>query len=375
MPRVLILHASVGSGHRSAALALQAAFNRKPDTEARVEDTLDFATPIFREAYRRLYLDITKRAPMLWQLFYQNTDTTDPETIELANRLRALVERLGMIHLRRLIRDYQPAVVVCTHFLPVELLLRRKDKGRLPQPVYCVVTDFAPHTFWLMSGLDGYFVATEATRAMMIERGVEAEHIRVTGIPVNLDIAAPKDRVATRAAHGFAADGPLITLFGGGIPVARVRRMVVQLLASNIRGTLVVAAGRSEGIVRALADVQSGPQLRLKVLGHISYVDDLIVASDLVVTKPGGLIVSEVLARGTPLLLVDPIPGQEEWNADYVATMGAGVQLRMSESVPRAVQALLDTPERLAALAAGAQQIGRPRAAFDIAERVLHALR
>lgn len=375
MPRVLILHASVGSGHRSAALALQAAFNSKPGTEARVEDTLDYATPIFREAYRRSYLDITDRAPMLWQLFYQNTDTNDPETIELANRLRTLVERLGAISLRRLIRDYQPAAVICTHFLPVELLLRRKDEGRLPQPVYCVVTDFASHAFWLTSGLDGYFVATDATRDMMIERGVEGSHIRVSGIPVNPAIAIPKDQASVRAAHGFAPDEPVITLFGGGIQIQRVQRIVAQLLKSNIRGTLAVVSGRNEGLASALANVQSGPHLRLQVLRHISYVDDLIVASDLVVTKPGGLIVSEVLARGTPLLLVEPIPGQEEWNADYVAMMGAGVQLRMAESVPLAVQALLQSPERLASLHAGAQQIGRPRAAFDIAERVLSELR
>lgn len=375
MPRILILHASVGSGHRSAALALQEAFRRKPDTEARVEDTLDYATPLFREAYRRSYLDLTDRAPMLWQLFYQNTDISDPEAIELANRMRVLVERLGAIRLRRLISEYQPAAVVCTHFLPVELLLRRKEEGRLPQPVYCVVTDYVAHTFWLTSGLDGYFVATDVTRDLMAERGVEPSHIYVSGIPVNPQIAEPKDGMAARVAHGYATDEPLITLFGSGIPVPRVRRVVTELLKSPVRGTLLVASGRSEGLAQEIAKLPSGPQLRLQVLKHISYVDDLVAASDLVITKPGGLIVSEVLARGTPMLLIDPIPGQEEWNADYVATSGAGVQLRMPESVARAVQHLLQNPVRLQMLRDGARQAGRPRAALDIAERVLHALR
>ena len=312
---------------------------------------------------------------MLWQMFYQNTDISDPEAIELANRLRAMVERLGAIQLRQLIRDYRPAAVVCTHFLPVELLLRRKGEGRLPQPIYCVVTDYVAHTFWLTSGLDGYFVATDVTRDLMAARGVEPSNIYVSGIPVNPEIAEPKDRMAVRTAHGYATDQPLITLFGGGIPVQRVRRVVMELLKSNIRGTLVVAAGRSEGLAQVLARLPSGPQLRLQVLEHITYVDDLIAASDLVITKPGGLIVSEVLARGTPLLLIDPIPGQEEWNADYVVTTGAGVQLRMPESVARGAQHLLQHPARLQMLRDGAQQAGRPRAALDIAERVLHALR
>jgi processive 1,2-diacylglycerol beta-glucosyltransferase len=257
----------------------------------------------------------------------------------------------------------------------VELLLRRKEEGRLPQPVYCVVTDYVAHTFWLTSGLDGYFVATDLTRDLMAERGVAPSHIYVSGIPVNPNIAEPKDCTAVRAAHGYATNEPLITLFGGGIPIPRVRRMVTELLKSNIRGTLVVASGRNEGLAQAIAKLSSGPQLRLQVLEHISYVDDLIAASDLVITKPGGLIVSEVLARGTPMLLIDPIPGQEEWNADYVATTGAGVQVRMPESVARATQSLLHNPARLLALRESARQAGRPRAALDIAEHVLQALR
>jgi processive 1,2-diacylglycerol beta-glucosyltransferase len=114
--------------------------------------------------------------------------------------------------------------------------------------------------------------------------------------------------------------------------------------------------------------------MHLQNLGFIDYVDDLVAASDMVISKAGGLIVSETLARGTPMLLIDPIPGQEEWNADYVVSAGAGIQLRMAESVPDTVRQLLKHPGRLAVLRASAQEAGRPRAALDIAEHVLHDL-
>src|SRR5262249_30442764 len=147
------------------------------------------------------------------------------------------------------------------------------------------------------------------------------------------------------------------------------------ILANNMCGTLALVAGRNEALTHALDGLTDGPTMRLQVLGFIDYVDDLVTASDLVITKAGGLIVSETLARGTPMLLIDPIPGQEEWTADHVVSAGAGIQLRMAESVPDAVRQLLSHRDLLAALRAGAQKAGRPRAALTIAEHVLRDLR
>jgi processive 1,2-diacylglycerol beta-glucosyltransferase len=374
MPRVLILHASVGSGHQRAAAALAAAFARKPDCEVRVEDTLDYGSRVFRRAYTQSYHELSERAPALWRLFYEGTNVSDPEWAEIANRLRSLVERLGGTRLARLVARFAPDAIICTHFLPVELLLRLKRRGRLPQPIYCVVTDVVAHCFWATPAIDGYFVASELTREQLIARGVAPAIIHVSGIPVDPAIAEPKPAAQTRTRHGFAAEQPLISLFGGGLDVERARLMVAGLLARDIAGTLVVVAGRNAALAEALAGLTDGLSLRLRTLGLISYVDDLVAASDLVISKAGGLIVSEVLARGAPLLLVDPIPGQEEWNADYVVTAGAGVQLRMVELVPLAVERLLAQPDRLAMLRRCAQAIGRPRAAREIAEFILRDL-
>jgi processive 1,2-diacylglycerol beta-glucosyltransferase len=375
MPRVLILHASVGTGHERAAVALATAFARKPDTEVRVEDTLDYGSQLFQQAYSRSYLDMSERSPLLWRLVYETTDASDPELIEVTNRLRSLVERLAITRLSRFVHKFAPAAIICTHFLPVELLLRLKKQGKLPQPIYCVVTDFFAHSFWVTPGIDGYFVGSELTRDVLAARGIAAAIIHVTGIPIDPAIAEPKEMLQMRALHGFPPDQPLITLFGGGLNVERIRSVIEGILLVDTPGTLAVVAGRNETLVSALAGLTDGPSMCLRILGYINYVDDLVTASDLVVTKAGGLIVSETLARSTPMLVIDPIPGQEEWNADYVVSTGAGIQLRMAEAVPEAVRQLLAHRERIDLLRLGAQEAGRPRAALDIAESVLHDLR
>ena len=370
--RVLILHASVGSGHEHAARALAEAFARVPGCEVVMEDALAHATPVFRDAYAQTYLETVARAPALWQHYFETTDLIDPRRIASSNRSRGQVEKPLFVRLDRLVTRFDPSVIVCTHFLPAEVLVHRKP-GMNP-PTYTVVTDHVAHSFWQTPAIDGYFVASEVPRDQLIARGVPPEAIRVRGIPVALETSTPKDSAELRSRRGWAADRPLVSLLGGGLRPARVRRMVRDLLTLERPVTLVVVGGRSRELPAAIADLDEGPNVRLQVLGAIDYVDDLVAASDLVITKSGGLIVSEILARGAPLVVVDPIPGQEEWNADYVVGVGAGAQLRRPEMVADVVRRLLDHEGRLVAMRECARLAGRPRAALDIAADIVRDL-
>jgi processive 1,2-diacylglycerol beta-glucosyltransferase len=375
MPRILILHAAVGSGHTTAANALADAFRRRQQGEVRVEDILDFGSQLFREGLIRSYLRVSGRAPLLWKMLYESSDIADPNHVAAANALRARFDRLPVRRLERFVNAYAPDAIVCTHMFPLTVLQRLKRLGALRQPLYCVITDYMVHSMWINEIVDGYFVASDSTRDAMVARGVPPSIVHVTGIPVKLEIAEPKAADAMRARHDLPADGPIVTLFGGGIEPRRARLMIARLLETTTSGTLVVVAGRSNELVASIANLKDGPSMRLHRLGRIDYVDDLVAASDLVITKSGGLIVSEILARGTPMIVIDPIPGQEEWNADYVAGTGAGLQLRQPESVPLAVRSLLASPERLAMMREHAARAGRPRAAQNIVERIFAELR
>ena len=375
MPRILILHAAVGTGHTTAARALADAFRGKQQGDVRVEDILDYGSRLFREGLIRAYLRVSGSAPLLWKVLYESSDVDDPDVVSALNALRARVDRLPVRRLERFVTSYAPGAIVCTHMFPLTVLQRLKRQGNLRQPLYCVITDYMVHSMWINDVVDGYFLASDATREAMIARGVPPAILHVTGIPVKPEIAEPKVAAEVRARRGLPTDRPIITLFGAGIEPKRVRRVVTRLLASDTPGLLVVVAGRSASLAESLSDLGDGPSMGLRRLGMIDYVDDLVAASDLVITKSGGLIVSEILARGTPMIVIDPIPGQEEWNADLVAGSGAGIQLRQPESVPLAALSLLSHPERLAVMRAQAARVGRPRAALDIAERVLRDLR
>jgi processive 1,2-diacylglycerol beta-glucosyltransferase len=368
MARVLILHASVGSGHKRAGEALREAFTRRQPGQVQLADVLDYANPLFREAYARSYIQMTDKLPALWSYVYGQTDR---DIFRYTSEMRALADSINAWGLRRLLRNYAPTIIVCTHFLPVEVLAARKARARLREPLYCVLTDYAAHLFWAYRNVDGYFVAADQTRAQLVERGVPPSLVRVTGIPVDPKVTVPKESLAVRAAHDLAADKPVVTLFGGGLDDEHVRIIVEGLLKTDLHGTLIVAAGRNRNLQTSLDDLVGTPSLALRVLGFVDYVDDLVVASDIVVTKAGGLIVSEVLARGRPMIIIDPIPGQEESNADYLAGVGAAISIRLPEHVPFAITQLLDDKPRFQQMCQTAARAARPRAALDIVEEIL----
>jgi processive 1,2-diacylglycerol beta-glucosyltransferase len=303
----------------------------------------------------------------LWAYIYAQTDKSKTE---LSKDLRTLIDRIGVSELAALVRQRRPDAVICTHFLPLNLLAWEKRKQRLTVPLYCVVTDYTGHIYWVEPDVDRYFVATPETSQILAQRGVGVARIRVTGIPVDPAIATPKNPVQMRQRHHLDW-APVVTLMGGGLAVERVEHIIHGLMRRGFTGTLLVVAGRNTKLKAGLQHVRSGPTLDMRVLGFVDYLDDLVAASDLVITKAGGLMVSEIMARQTPMLLSDPIPGQEEWNADYVVSVGAGVQLRLLDMGPMAVDHLLRCPARLAELRAGAARAGQPHAALKVAEVVL----
>lgn len=372
MARILIFYSPFGSGHLSASRALREAFIEHNEHVVIVEDIFEHIGSALRAAVSNLYQQISEKAPLLYEMYY---DTTDVDEISLATTSNLLTDAIYTPFLQGLLRFVEktaPDVIICTQQFPLAAISFLKQQRRLSQPLYVVVTDYMVHASWIAPRVEGYFVAHPQTGYVLQRRNVDPARIHATGIPIKLEVTRPKERDACRRQHELPLDRPIITLFGGGIEPKRVRLMVARLLEeAREPAFLVTVAGRNAELSAALNELRSGAQMGLRKLGLIDYVDDLVVASDVVITKAGGLIVSEVLARETPLVIIDPIPGQEEWNADFVAGSGAAVQLRMPEMVPPATLSLLGSPARLAQMQQAAAAMGRPRAALDIAGYIL----
>ncbi|MBD1862423.1 MULTISPECIES: glycosyltransferase [Trichocoleus] len=372
MTRILILYSSLGSGHVSAARALKDAFARFPDVEVLSEDALTYASSVYRNAITQLYEQLSEKVPLLYKAFYEGSDVDDLERAIDSNLTWARLERPFFRKLGQFIKKADPDVVVCVQQIPSRLLQLLDQEDEVSKPQYVVVTDTIAHSTWINYGVNGYFLPNDLSANFLVQRGVNPQLLHVTGIPIHLESTKPKTKVAVRAQHDLPLDGSIITLFGGGLNPRRVRTMVSSLVEYSGASMVVLVAGRNGDLLEAVSDLADNDTTKLRRLGMIDHVDDLIVASDLTITKAGGLITSEILARGTPMVIVDPIPGQEEQNADVIASAGAGVQLRLLEMVTPAVQYLLQHPERLAEMRQAALEIGQPAAALNIAEYVLH---
>jgi processive 1,2-diacylglycerol beta-glucosyltransferase len=368
MSGIVLMYASGGGvGHRTAARALAQTFEQRGVEQVWVEDALDHGSALYRQLYTMFYLELSENAPTLWEYAYAMADNNDTRFV---NDLRILLDRLGITELVRFVQSCQPEVIVCTHFLPLHILGHSKQKGKLHAPIYAVVTDYTGHLYWIYPGITGYFVGSDETREMLIERGAPESLVSVTGIPIAPDLAIPKDKATCRQNLNIVRE-PVVTLIGSGISVERVRHIVVGLLQKQMRGTLFVVAGRNKELQQALQELRGNTELDMHILGFIDYLDDLITASDLVVTKAGGLTISEVMARQIPMIVIDPVPGHEEWNADYVVSVGAGVHMRVVDMVPSAVINLIEDKDRLRLMQQQAAKAARPNAAADVAAAVL----
>src|SRR5205085_1631266 len=369
--KVLVLSASAGAGHVRAAEAVEKAFHELGAArKVRHVDTLGYTNKLFRHLYAKAYLDMVQSAPAALGWLYDHLDK--PWQNE---RRRLALDRLNTRPFVKLLRQYQPEIIVCTHFLPSEIISWLKAKERLQSQQAIVVTDYDVHAMWMCHHYEQYSVALEETRVHLERLGVPSSKITVSGIPIDPIFAQPKDKREMRAKHGLKQDRVNILISAGGFGVGSVEHVIESLLALKHPAQVVAVCGRNEELrvrlEKTARRVASDHQVALKVLGYTKEMDELMAASDLLLGKPGGLTTSEALARGLVLVIVNPIPGQEERNSDHLLEEGAGIRANNLPALAYKIDRLLDDGARLAAMQANVRRLARPRAAYEIVNRLL----
>lgn len=368
--RILLLSASAGAGHLRAAQALEAACRQEhPGAQVRHVDTLELTPRAFRALYAKKYLEFVNKAPELLGLLYERTNR--PPKSPVGDRLRLLAERLNTRPFVKFVREFDPDVVVHTHFLPAAILAHQAGKGRLAAPQAVVVTDFDVHRFWLQPGVARYFVARPDNALHLAALGVPRERVAVSGIPIDPLFAQAPDRESLRRKHAVDPGRPLVLVSCGGFGVGPIESLVEALVESLPAAVqLVIVAGRNEALRERLARRTQGARLPARVLGFTSEMHEWMALADLLVSKPGGLTSSEALACGLPLVVANPIPGQETRNATMLFEEGAAMSGENPYTVGPRVARLLADPRRLARLRDNARRLGRPRAAFDVSRQL-----
>lgn len=366
---ILILHATAGAGHTRAAQAVAAALDLdKTAPSHRIVDTLDCTPALFRGMYVKAYIELVQRAPELWGYLYDKSDRT-PDPNSRTARVRLAFDKLNSRAFRHLLEETAPSVIVCTHFLPLELLSDLKRRNKISTPVHAVITDVSPHSFWVYPNIDAWHVSTPAGARELTRKGIPPERIHITGIPVDPVFEQHTPPAKARARLDLPAR-PTILLLSGGFGVGPMKELLASFKNSSANLSLVVVAGRNsvlEAECRALADSLPVP---VRVHGFVNNMHEFMDAADLIVTKPGGLTTTEILAKGKPMALVAPIPGQEQRNCEYLLEEGAAVRLYDTSDAAWHLEKWLTDKARMDRMHMAAQAISRPRAARDIAERL-----
>jgi processive 1,2-diacylglycerol beta-glucosyltransferase len=361
--RLLVLSVSAGAGHVRAADALRVAAEDAGHVAQHL-DVMDFVSSAFRALYTDFYLKLVEHSPTTWSMLYRIMDRTPPSA-PLA-RVRRAIERLNTHKLRKAVAAFGPDAVVCTHFLPAELLMRERARGRVASPVYVQITDFDLHGMWIVPDMAGYFAASDEVAFRAHARGIERAKTHVTGIPIMPAFSEPLARVSCAIEAGLDAKRTTILLMGGGAGLGGLDEVAERLVALDHDFQLIALAGRNAEMLKRLEALAKRYPRRLVAQGFTNRVERLMAASDLVITKPGGLTTSECLAMGLPMIVHAPIPGQEERNCDYLLEQGAALKAIDANALEWRVRQLIAQPERLAAMAARARALGRPQAARDV---------
>jgi len=374
--RVLIATVTAGGGHLAAAAALEEAWRteRPGDTVEKI-DLVKFFSTLHRKIHADGYVKLVEHAPELWGMVFKKTD--DPSLARRLNKLKRLFPSNSRSRFARFCRQFRPDAVVCTHYLPLELLgdlktrAAKKDSASrecLPSPlVVSVVTDFEAHALWMEGCVDLYCVAAEETKARLVARGAPAEDVVATGIPISSRFSTVPDRKAVRQTLGLRDDQPVLLVLSGGFGMGPVAEILRELDKVDRPFQTVVVTGRNEELRRELAG--SDHKHPTHVLGFVTNMQDLMSVADLIISKPGGLTTSESLALGKPLFILNPIPGQEAANSDFLLERGAAAKVNRVEDLPYRVGQLLGT-KKLAEMAKAAKALGRAEAAREICHEV-----
>ncbi len=364
--RILVMSAGAGAGHNRAAEAIAACGKEfLPQHHVEWFDSLTYTSKTFEKLYGQSYVWIVNNSPTTWGALYKVMG----ENVERPKLMKAvkLFDKLAYKKLIAHVEEFKPDAVVATHFLPTNVVLT-KLKNKAPK-VYVCVTDFDVHSFWVNRGASGYFVASEEVKWLLAQYGYPKELITVTGIPILPAFSQRRGRDLVARELGIDPALPTVLCMSGGFGMGHMEEAVARLLTIKIPHQLVVICGKNDKARAKIEVLARGT--RTKVMGFVTNVHEWMEASDIVISKSGGLTTSECLARGVPMVVYSPIPGQEERNCDFLMEHGAAVKASSLGILDYKVAELLADPGRLAKMKDAARRAARPMAGRDLLNHVI----
>ncbi|HRY60504.1 MAG TPA: glycosyltransferase [Patescibacteria group bacterium] len=375
MKKVLIVSLKAGAGHIKAAEAVEQAIKQKSNKASKQRnnktikqeiivknvDLLEYSTILSKKFYTQFYVDVVKYAPKFYDWLYHNIPSSSTD-------FRLLFDRINANEFKKFIFDFDPDVTVCTHFVAANIINFWREKYGLRTKTLLTVTDYESHSLWIDKDVDIYSVATDSVKKELTKAGIKKDRIFVTGIPIDKKFSKKYDgekiRKKLEIDKGFTT-----AIFSGGFGMGPLEGVLrnIQYSIPNIQ--ILVVAGKNIELKEKLEKI-AGDNRNIKIFGFVDNIEELMAVSDIIITKPGGLTVSESLAMGNPLIISNPIPGQEEANSKFLLKNKAALRSDDPKGIAKLVKKVMKDKVLLKKLKTNALKIATPNAADDVAKIV-----
>ncbi len=332
--KILIVSLSTGSGHVQAGKALEKTARLYfPTLECRHIDMADHITSLFKRATVDGYELVASKLPFIWKSIFKLTDN---HAITVA--YRKLTDQLGLMNsfdFIETVRSFNPDHIICTHFVPSEILVQSMKKAGYTIPITEIITDYAIHQMWVVDGIAKYIVSTEEMKSELHTKfKIEPSRVEVIGIPIDPSFYETKDTEKIRKNYDIPVDLPTIVVLSGGKGTIEISKVIENIFEHITEPTAVLAvAGNNPELLKKIKELSPPPTIIYRPLGWTDRISDLMDIADVVVTKPGGLTTTECTVSNVPVIAINPIPGQEEHNVVFLEKKHLGSLARTHTDV------------------------------------------
>jgi processive 1,2-diacylglycerol beta-glucosyltransferase len=370
--KILLMYITSNSGHYRASLAIENALKTlSPGILTMNINGFAYTNPIFEKLINRTYMSVIKNKPEVWEYLYDN-----PKVLKSVQGMRNAIHRSNSKKLKVLIQDeFKPDAVVCTQAFPCGMVADYKKYLGLDLPLLGVLTDHAPHSYWIFDNVDYYIVPSEVSRSHFIRNGVDDARIRVFGIPINPRFSNRHKKEDICKKFGLDSRKRTVLIMGGSQGMGPVEKMVDALERIAFDFQILAVCGINKRLQKILSKKEKRYKKKMLSFGLVENVDELMEISDIIITKPGGLTTSEALAKNLPMIIIHPIPGQETKNTEFLLQQGVALRAEDEDDVSVLVQELFSNSVKLDEMRKKADLIKKPNSAMDIAQLILHVIK
>lgn len=372
--KALILSVSAGGGHANAALALKNyILQYEGNSQVEILDTIKYINPLLNKLIIGGYLKTLKITPSLFGKIYKHTEKTD--NVDGVKSLKNKLSNIMASKILPTIEKLDPDIIICTHYLPEEMVSILKQKNKLDIPLVCILTDHAPHSFWIHPEVDSFIVSNNDMIEAMVKQGVNKNTIFDLGIPVSSTFLTKHNREDTLTKLQLDPNKKTLLIMGGSLGMGRISNIYSKLSTSTAEIQIIVIAGNNKKLYEQLLTLKKVSSVETRILSFTKEVNKYMQCSDLLITKPGGLTISEALICNIPLALFSPIPGQEKKNEEFLLKHNIAITLGDGTNCKETIEKLIETPLILSTMKANCKKFAKPTCGFDIYNLISELIR